>query len=222
MLDLLYRAGQLTGMFTGLVEKTGEVVGLRNNPHGGVSLYLNGGEIFGSSKIGDSIAVNGCCLTVAAIESEVARFDLLQETLARTSLGAVQPGASVNLERAMAAGMRFGGHFVQGHVDGTAEILRIEAAGADWRMDVALPPEGRRYVVRKGSIAVDGISLTVSDLEPEKFTLWIIPHTWAVTNLSERSVGDRVNLEYDMLAKHVERVVELMVRPELLQGSGAQ
>jgi riboflavin synthase len=222
MLDLLDRAGQLTGMFTGLVEKTGEVVGLRNNPHGGVSLYLNGGEIFGSSKIGDSIAVNGCCLTVAAIESEVARFDLLQETLARTSLGAVQPGASVNLERAMAAGMRFGGHFVQGHVDGTAEILRIEAAGADWRMDVALPLEGRRYVVRKGSIAVDGISLTVSDLEPEKFTLWIIPHTWAVTNLSERSVGDRVNLEYDMLAKHVERVVELMVRPELLQGSGAQ
>jgi riboflavin synthase len=89
-------------------------------------------------------------------------------------------------------------------------------------VDVALPNEGRRYVVRKGSIAVDGISLTVSDLEPEKFTLWIIPHTWAVTNLRERSVGQRVNLEYDMLAKHVERVVELMVRPELLQGSGAQ
>jgi riboflavin synthase len=136
-------------------------------------------------------------------------------------LGAVQPGVSVNLERAMAAGTRFGGHFVQGHVDGTAEILRIEAAGADWRVDVALPNEGRRYVVRKGSIAVDGISLTVSDLEPEKFTLWIIPHTWAVTNMRERSVGQRVNLEYDMLAKHVERVVELMVRPELLQGSGA-
>ncbi len=216
------QTGQLEGMFTGLVETTGEVVELRNNSNGGVSLYLKGGEIFAASAIGDSIAVNGCCLTVAAIEDKVARFDLLQETLARTSLGAVKPGVSVNLERAMAAGTRFGGHFVQGHVDGTAEILRIEAAGADWRVDVALPPEGRRYVVRKGSIAVDGISLTVSDLEPEKFTLWIIPHTWAVTNLRERSVGEKVNLEYDMLAKHVERVVELMVRPELLQGFGAQ
>jgi riboflavin synthase len=222
MLDLLAGAGHFGRMFTGLVEKTGEVVELKGNPDGGFSLYLREPEIFSASQMGDSIAVNGCCLTLAGDQNGVARFDLLQETLARTSLGAVQPGVSVNLERAMAAGTRFGGHFVQGHVDGTAEILRIEAAGADWRVDVALPNEGRRYVVRKGSIAVDGISLTVSDLEPEKFTLWIIPHTWAVTNLRERSVGQRVNLEYDMLAKHVERVVELMVRPELLQGFGVK
>ena len=222
MLDLLAGAGHFIRMFTGLVEKTGEVVELKGNLDGGFSLYLREPEIFSASQMGDSIAVNGCCLTLAGNENGVTRFDLLQETLARTSLGAVKPGAVVNLERAMSAGTRFGGHFVQGHIDCTSEVLRIEKVGADWRVDVALPEEGRRYVVSKGSIAVDGISLTVSSLEPDRFTLWIIPHTWEVTNLRKRSVGDRVNVEYDMLAKHVERVVELMVRPELLQGFGGK
>lgn len=213
---------QFTEMFTGLVEKTGEVVALEGESGCGFSLYIREPEIFSVSQTGDSIAVSGCCLTLAGCENGVARFDLLQETLARTSLGALKIGATVNLERAMAAGTRFGGHFVQGHIDGTAQILLIEKVGADWRVDVALPPEGRRYLVSKGSIAVDGISLTVSNLETDRFTLWIIPHTWEVTNLRERSVGDRINLEYDMLAKHVERVVELMVRPELLQGFGGK
>jgi riboflavin synthase len=222
MLDLLARARQFGGMYTGLVERTGEVVELNGNTDGGFNLYLKEPEIFSASQMGDSIAVNGCCLTLAGYENGVARFDLLQETIARTSLGAAKPGATVNLERAMTAGTRFGGHFVQGHIDCTAEILRIEAVGADWRVDVALPVEGRRYLVSKGSIAVDGISLTVSNLETDRFTLWIIPHTWEVTNLRQRSVGDRVNLEYDMLAKHVKRVVELMVRPELLQGFGGK
>ena len=195
-------------MFTGLVEETGEIQSLEPTVAGGVRLSLRAPLIGAGVNLGESVAVNGCCLTVAAHDGGVLRFDLLQETLARTSLGGIVEGGCVNLERALAAGGRLGGHFVQGHIDGTAEILGISRSGADVRLEIALPSEGARYLVLKGSIAVDGISLTVAELHPESFVLWIIPHTMAATNLGTRKAGDRVNLEYDMLAKYVERMLE--------------
>jgi riboflavin synthase len=195
-------------MFTGLVEETGEVVSLEQAPSGGVRLSLRAPTIAPEAQLGDSVAVNGCCLTVAAKQEGLLQFDLLQETLARTSLGGVQPGGCVNLERALAAGGRLGGHFVQGHVDCTAEILALEPRGADVRLEVALPAGGARYLVEKGSIAVDGISLTVAAIGEASFVLWIIPHTLERTNLSRRRAGERVNLEYDLLAKYVERMLE--------------
>ncbi len=195
-------------MFTGLVEETGEVLSLETTPTGGFRLGLIAPIIAPTAHLGDSVAVNGCCLTVASKTDDILFFDLLQETLARTSLSEVQSGSLVNLERALSVGARFGGHFVQGHIDGTAEILRIEPSGADLRLQIALPPDGARYLVAKGSIAIDGISLTVAELGPDSFTLWIIPHTREVTNLRMRKPGDRVNLEYDLLAKYVERMME--------------
>lgn len=195
-------------MFTGLVEETGEVVSLETTQAGGVRLWLHAPLIGPSAALGDSVAVNGCCLTVSGKDGDRLQFDLLQETLARTSLGGAVTGSLVNLERALSAGARFGGHFVQGHIDGTAEILRIEPSGADLRLQIALPPDGARYLVAKGSIAVDGISLTVAELAKDSFTLWIIPHTREVTNLKTRKAGDLVNLEYDLLAKYVERMLE--------------
>jgi riboflavin synthase len=195
-------------MFTGLVEETGEIQSLEPTAAGGVRLALRAPLIGAGVQLGESVAVNGCCLTVAAYEGGVLWFDLLQETLTRTSLGGVVEGGCVNLERALAAGGRLGGHFVQGHIDGTAEVLKVSRSGADVRLEIALPPEGARYLVPKGSIAVDGISLTVAELHADRFVLWIIPHTIAVTNLRTRKTGDRVNLEYDMLAKYVERMLE--------------
>ena len=194
-------------MFTGLVEETGLIEKLEHTSAGGVRLSLRAPMIEAGVHLGDSVAVNGCCLTVAAHGAGTLQFDLLQETLARTSLGAAASGSTVNLERALAAGGRLGGPFVQGHIDGTAEILRIQPSGADVRLEVALPLEGARYLVPKGSIAVDGISLTVAELREDRFVLWIIPHTLAATNLGSRRAGDRVNLEYDLLAKYVERML---------------
>lgn len=208
MLPSFNWSAHLWVMFTGLVEETGEVLSLQATAAGGVRLGLKAPLIAPTAQLGDSIAVNGCCLTVSSKEGDHVSFDLLQETLARTSLGAVQPGSQVNLERALSVGARFGGHFVQGHIDGTAQILRIEPAGADLRLQIALPPEGARYLVAKGSVAIDGISLTVAKLEADSFTLWIIPHTREVTNLHTRKPGDLVNLEYDLLAKYVERMLE--------------
>jgi riboflavin synthase len=198
-------------MFTGLVEELGEVVSLELLPSGGVQLVVRAPLIALEAQLGDSVAVNGCCLTVAAKPDGLLQFDLLQETLARTSLGEVRPGGGVNLERALAAGGRFGGHFVQGHVDCTAKILGFEPKGADWRLEVELPEGAGRYFVEKGSIAVDGISLTVASVDTASFVLWIIPHTLQRTNLSLRRVGDLVNLEYDLLAKYVERMLDRTV-----------
>lgn len=194
-------------MFTGLVEDLGEVVALENTSSGGVQLFVSAPRIAPEVRLGDSVAVNGCCLTVAEKPEGLLRFDLLQETLARTSLGGVQGGGQVNLERALQAGGRMGGHFVQGHVDCTTPIVAIEPKGADVRLEIALPEGGGRYLVEKGSIAVDGISLTVAQLGTDRFVLWIIPHTLAHTNLGGRRVGELVNLEYDLLAKYVERML---------------
>ena len=161
------------------------------------------------AQLGESIAVNGCCLTVVAMRGRGKKrtldFDLLQETWKRTNLSDAAVGSCVNLERALSVGARLGGHFVTGHIDGTGTITRWERNGQDHVLDIAAPKEVRRYVVFTGSSAVDGISLPVAGVTPKGFRIWIIPHTFAVTALQERKVGDRVNLEADMLGKYVEQ-----------------
>jgi riboflavin synthase len=194
-------------MFTGLVEETG-VVEAFHRRRGASRLVLKAGPLTEEAAPGGSIAVNGCCLTLAAEPAKGRlEFDLLEETLRRTNLGQLQPGAPVNLERALPANGRLGGHFVQGHVDCVAPVLAWAPVGEDYRLEIGLPESFARYVVEKGSIAVDGISLTVAELKEESFTIWIIPHTRAATNLCATGAGSRVNLEFDMLAKYVERIV---------------
>jgi riboflavin synthase len=193
-------------MFTGLVEETGELIALEKSTDG-ARLKLRASVVSQDARIGDSIAVNGCCLTVTANNRDELAFDLLAETLNRTNLGSLTPGAPVNLERALSAHARLGGHFVQGHVDASCEILSLEKVGADHRLEIALPREFAGYVAFKGSIAIDGISLTVAEVRESSFVLWIIPHTLAVTNLRAARAGSRVNVEFDLLAKYVERLL---------------
>ena len=194
-------------MFTGLVEETGTLVALDRSSEG-ARLTVRAPLVSTDAKIGDSIAINGCCLTIIAIEDKTLVFDLLSETLSRTNLGDLNIGAAVNLERALAATARLGGHFVQGHIDCTADVLGIEPRGADHRLEVVLPPEFAHLVAFKGSIAVDGISLTVAEVREASFVIWIIPHTLAQTNLRMRRKGERVNLEFDLLAKYLDRMLE--------------
>lgn len=156
---------------------------------------------------GESVAVNGCCLTVTTVENGVVAFDLLAETCRVTNLGDLKTGAVVNLERALKATDRMSGHFVQGHVDCTSEVLELEAVGQDFRLRVALPDQFSRYLISKGSICVDGMSLTAAEVGEDSFTIWLIPHTMEITNLKKRQAGQRVNLEFDMLAKYVEKLV---------------
>ena len=194
-------------MFTGLVEEAGEVLSYEKTPAG---ICLSVRASFASEvELGDSVAVNGCCLTVAAAGNGSLRFDLLEETARCTNLASMQAGGRVNLERSLAAGARLGGHFVSGHVDTTAPILTWQASGADWRLEVALAPEQRPYVVAKGCIAVDGISLTIADFSDSRIGFWIIPTTLEKTALPARCVGDRINLEFDLLAKYVERMMQV-------------
>ena len=193
-------------MFTGLVVETGEIVSLTPNGES-ARLTLRAPSLAPQSQLGDSIAVNGCCLTITARDGDRLSFDLLADTLRSTNIGDLSPGAKVNLEPALGAGAKMGGHFVQGHVDTTAAILDLSPHGQDHRLEIALPSEFAQLVVFKGSIAVDGISLTVAEVRDSSFVCWIIPHTLAETNLSTRRPGDRVNLEFDMLAKYVERII---------------
>jgi riboflavin synthase len=192
-------------MFTGLVEAIGEIIRVEPRQDG-ARLALRA-PFASEVKSGDSIAVNGCCLTAVSLDAETIGFDLLRETLDRTNLGPLAPGSIVNLERALAANARLGGHFVQGHVDDTAEVISFSQSGADWRLEVVLAEQFARYVVHKGAIAIDGISLTVAELGKSSFVCWIIPHTREVTNLKSRGNGEKVNLEFDLLAKYVERIV---------------
>jgi riboflavin synthase len=190
-------------MFTGLIESLGAVTTLEPRGDDAARLVL-GASFAGELAPGESVAVNGCCLTVTGKDGDIA-FDLLMETLNRTNLGDLKPGARVNLERALRADGRFGGHFVQGHIDTTAEVLSAEPKGSDLNLVIAIPKGGVRYLIEKGSIAVNGVSLTVASLAEDRFGLWIIPHTLQETNLGDLKPGDRVNLEYDMLAKYAER-----------------
>lgn len=192
-------------MFTGIVEETGTVVAI-TPAETAIQLTVQARLCAGGVKLGDSIAVNGCCLTVTKIIRAKAgtrlRFDLLRETWERTNLSTAEPGSSVNLERALAVGDRLGGHFVTGHVDATGEITRWERSGTDHVLEISATKELRPYLVFKGSVAVDGISLTVAGVTRNGFRVWIIPHTLALTALRERKVGDRVNLEGDLLGKY--------------------
>ena len=192
-------------MFTGIVEETGRVEGL-SKTSSGISLQIAVGRTAENLKVGDSIAVNGCCLTVVAIrDGSHLQFDLLNETWERTNLQFVSAGSLVNLERPLRADGRLDGHFVTGHIDGLGRIVRWERTGADHVLDIAPPAELMRYIVQKGSIAVDGISLTVAAVREKTFTVWIIPHTFEITALRERKVNDAVNLEIDILGKYVEK-----------------
>lgn len=193
-------------MFTGLVETMGVVSALDPTPSGGFRLTSRS-PLHAGCTVGDSIAHNGCCLTVARLEGDLAAFDLLAETLRCTNLGDLRPGDRVNLERSLLPSTRLGGHFVTGHVDTTGTVRRLDPAGADHRLEVAAPPDFLRLIVPKGCVAVDGISLTVGEVSDSGFTLWIIPHTLAATNLAGRRPGDRVNLESDLLAKYAAKLL---------------
>ena len=194
-------------MFTGLIEEVGSVVEMRATDQGR-QVRLVAPLIAKNIRIGESIAVNGCCLTVTAHRGEQLAFDLLTETLERTNLRNFRPGSRVNLERALLAGGRLGGHFVQGHIDCAARIIAFEKQGSDQRLEIELPAEFAHYVAYKGSIAVNGISLTVAEVASGSFTVWIIPHTTAQTNLDTARVADFVNLEFDLIAKYLERMLE--------------
>jgi len=192
-------------MFTGLVEATGTVLSLESK---GEQARLTLDLPFASElALGDSVAINGCCLTVADPAENGTSFDLLAQTLKVTSLGALATGSIVNLERAMMVGERFGGHFVQGHVDSTGVVTRLEESGQDHIVGVSLPPEIHRLCIDKGSLTLDGISLTIAELTADGAVFWITPHTWENTHLHAAKVGQSMNLEVDMLAKYVDKLL---------------
>lgn len=193
-------------MFTGIVEELGEIVAIERGAESAV-VTVRGPLVTGDAARGASIAVNGVCLTVVEHDRETFSVDVMAETLNRSCLGSLRPGALVNLERAMTASARFGGHIVQGHVDGTARIL-ARRPGDRWEVvQLTLPPELSRYVVEKGSITVDGVSLTVADVTDDTFSVSLIPTTLELTTLGNKGVGDDVNLEVDVIAKYVERLL---------------
>ena len=197
-------------MFTGIVEETGTVE--RIKPTGkSIELTVRAHLCGRGLKAGASLAVNGCCLTVVRLASrgkyKLAQFDLLKETWQRTNLQFAEPGSLVNLERPLRTDGNLGGHFVTGHIDGLGTIVRWERMGQDHVLDIAAPAEVMRYIVFKGSVAVDGISLTVAGVRKKGFRIWIIPHTYEVTALRERKVGDAVDLEADLIGKYVEKFV---------------
>ena len=193
-------------MFTGLIEEVGTVTSTRERERS-KQLQIVAPQIAKKIRTGESVAVNGCCLTLSAHRGDQLTFDLLEETLARTNLKMLGRDSSVNLERALPMDGRFGGHFVQGHVDCASRIVAFEQSKGDHRLEVELPAEFARYVACKGSIAIDGISLTIAEVSPMSFVVWIIPHTKRHTNLDRAEAGDVVNLEFDILAKYVERMI---------------
>ncbi|SDJ79861.1 riboflavin synthase alpha chain [Halovenus aranensis] len=192
-------------MFTGIVEETGTVQSVEEDDDG---LRVRLGTTFDGLSRGQSISVSGACLTVEAFGDGWFEVFLATETVERTYLGGLAAGDEVNLERALPADGRFDGHFVQGHVDGTGTVEAVERLGDDWRFSFSLPEELARYVVEKGSIAIDGISLTVAAFDGETVDIAIIPETYELTTLSEKSVGDPIHLEVDVVAKYVERLVD--------------
>jgi riboflavin synthase len=193
-------------MFTGLIEEVGSVIAVGASKNGN-QLKVAAQRIGKKIRRGDSLSVNGCCLTLSSHRGEELVFDLLDETIARTNLKNLQPKQPVNLERAIAGTERFGGHFVQGHIDCVSPVIAYQKRGGDFRLEIKLPKAFARYVAYKGSIAVNGISLTVADVLSKSFVVWIIPYTKAHTNLDQVQVGDPMNVEFDILAKYVERML---------------
>nr|WP_288452654.1 riboflavin synthase [uncultured Anaerostipes sp.] len=192
-------------MFTGIIEELGKVVSLKRGSQAAV-LTIEGNVIFDDLKLGDSVAVNGVCLTASHISGNVFQADVMNETFHRSSLGSLQKGDRVNLERAMAANGRFGGHMVAGHIDAAGELIsKKKDDNAVW-FTVKAPPQVMRYCVEKGSIALDGISLTIAELGEDTISVSMIPHTMEHTNFASKKIGDRVNLENDMVGKYVEKL----------------
>lgn len=195
-------------MFTGIIEEAGVIEKIKPTKKS-IEMIVRADVCGRGLKLGASVAVNGCCLTATKIsargKSKLIQFDLLQESWQRTNFQFTKPGSLVNLERSLRADGELGGHFVSGHVDGLGKIIRWERADKDHVLDIAAPLDVLRYVVHKGSITVDGISLTVAAVQKKSFRIWIIPHTFAMTALRERKVGDAVNLEADLLGKYVEK-----------------
>lgn len=192
-------------MFTGIVEETGRM--LRLEPRGGGYRLEIAAEIAREDlAIGDSIAVDGCCLTAIEAAAESIRFDVLEETMRVTRLGTLREGDLVNLERGLRYQGKIGGHFVTGHIDAAGDVVEFSARGADHYLRVAVPPEFSRYLIPKGSIALNGVSLTVAEIYDDGFAVWLIPHTLENTNLRSLGPGATVNLEFDLLGKYVERI----------------
>lgn len=191
-------------MFTGIVEETGRVASFVS---GGAAwrLEVEARLALEGTAIGDSIAVNGCCLTVTGLDASLLRFDVLEETRRLTNFARLPAGARVNLERGLRFGGKMGGHFVTGHIDGPGEVLVFEPRGKDHYLSLRVPAGTGRNVVPKGSVALDGVSLTVAEVEGDEFAVWLIPHTLAATNLGEKRKGDAINLEFDLLGKYVEK-----------------
>lgn len=198
-------------MFTGIVEEAGVIEKIKPTKKS-IEMTVRARVCGRGVKIGDSVAVNGCCLTAVKIISDckekLIQFDLLQESWQRTNFQFAKAGSLVNLERSLRANGELGGHFVTGHVDGLGKIIRWERSGNDHVLDIAAPADVMRYLIFKGSVAVDGISLTVAEVSKKSFRIWIIPHTFAATVLRERKVGAAVNLEADMLGKYVEKFLK--------------
>ena len=193
-------------MFTGLIEEVGRVLRILKSDRG-TQLELTAPKLAPGLTTGDSVAVNGCCLTVSAHRGKQITFDLLEETLDRTNLKQLRRDSPVNLERALVAGAPLGGHFVQGHIDCAAKVISFERSGEDYRLDIDLPPDFAHYAAYKGSVAINGISLTIAELAEKSFAVWIIPHTKRHTNIDKVETGDLVNIEFDILAKYVERML---------------
>lgn len=200
-------------MFTGIIEETGKIVAFETHA-GGAKIKISAQTVTKDSNEGDSIAVNGVCLTALDIKSESFSADVSSETLNRSTFGKLDIGARVNLERAVTASTRLGGHIVQGHVDARGKFVSAVSSGDFWTVRISYPPEIGRYLVYKGSISVEGISLTIANLSDEWFEIAVIPKTWELTNLSALKSGDEVNLEADVIAKYVERI--------MLYGRGAE
>ena len=197
-------------MFTGIVEETGHVVAF--TPHAtSWRLQIAARAALRDVALGDSIAVNGCCLTVVEYDAQHLYFDVLEETRRLTNFAALAAGALVNLERSLRFDGKMGGHFVSGHIDGQGEIEVLEVRGKDTYLRVRVPAGGGRYLIHKGSIAIDGMSLTVAEVSGDSFAVWLIPTTLALTNIRTRRAGERVNLEFDLLGKYVEKL--LNIRP---------
>ena len=199
-------------MFTGLIETTGTFLNAAMSGKAG-KLRIETAEVLDAPVIGESIAVNGACLTLEKAAGAVLEFHAMEETFRKTNLGRLRRGSRVNLERAMALGSRFGGHIVSGHVDGIGKVLSLKRTGDDMVLTVGCAPELRQYMVPKGSIAVNGVSLTVAELGADRFSIHLIPTTWDGTNLSDLTAGDEVNLECDMLGKYVLAMLRRMELP---------
>lgn len=194
-------------MFTGIVSEAGKVIEFLEGERAW-HLKIEAHEVTRDVALGDSIAVNGCCLTVVAFDENSLCFDLLAETVRLTAFAELAVGQAVNLEPSLRFNGKVGGHFVSGHVDAVGEVKLAETRGKDLFLQVGIPAEFARYLVYKGSVAIDGVSLTVAEVFKDSFAVWLIPHTLEVTNLSEKVCGSKVHLEFDLLAKYVESLIK--------------